>query len=70
VTREVARQKLTTGTFFAFGDQGAFLKNRPLDPRKTFYKISTVPFFLSKRIVVYNRQEKIYLTFNYFDIYY
>jgi hypothetical protein len=20
----------------AFGDQGAFLKNRPLDPRKTF----------------------------------
>jgi len=22
---------------FTFGDQGAFLKNRPLDPPKTFY---------------------------------
>ncbi len=24
-------------TDFASGDQGAFLKNRPLDPQKTFY---------------------------------
>jgi hypothetical protein len=27
----------------ASGGQGAFLKNRPLDPRKTFYKPSALP---------------------------
>jgi hypothetical protein len=28
----------------AFGDQGAFLKNRPLDPQKTFYSPSGALF--------------------------
>jgi perosamine synthetase len=28
---------ITTAVKNAFGDQGAFLKNRPLDPQKTFY---------------------------------
>jgi hypothetical protein len=29
--------KIFPGRLLASGGQGAFLKNRPLDPRKTFY---------------------------------
>jgi hypothetical protein len=39
----VSRYTYSDGLFFASGGQGAFLKNRPLDPRKTFYKPSALP---------------------------
>ena len=37
---------LLQGKLFASGGQGAFLKNRPLDPQKTFYYFSLFYLYL------------------------
>jgi hypothetical protein len=37
VCKTKGKEQFARHQTYAFGDQGALLKNRPLDPHKTFY---------------------------------